>query len=263
MVTIGGEIPVLLAHPDGFGGEARAAPTCLWLHGRTVYKELDPGRYLRWLRAGIATCAIDLAGHGDREDKSLQQPTRTLDVLEQTIMDVDTVVNALSEGELRGWFDLDRLAIAGMSAGGMAALRRLCDDHPFKAAAVEATTGWLTELYYPTLEGHGGAPWGVEHPRDRLARLDPIEHLDGWRTIPMLALHSEADEMVPWASQRVFLERLREHYAAVGADPGLVEVHTWAQTGAPSEHIGFGKFAAEAKDLQTEFLTRALQPNVG
>ena len=27
-------------------------PTIIWIHGRTVSKELDPGRYLRWLRAG-------------------------------------------------------------------------------------------------------------------------------------------------------------------------------------------------------------------
>jgi len=34
------------------------------MHGRTANKELDPGRYLRLIRAGIAVCAIDLPGHG-------------------------------------------------------------------------------------------------------------------------------------------------------------------------------------------------------
>lgn len=252
---LAGDIPALLAHPDW----TSPAPACLWLHGRTVHKELDPGRYSRWLRAGIAVCAIDLPGHGERHDEDLQNPERSLDTLERTIGEIDLVLDALQGGELAGLFDPDRLAIGGMSLGGMATLRRLCDDHLFKAAAVEATTGWLTELYHPTLEGHAGAPWGVEHPRDRLAMLDPNEHLDTWRPIPLLALHTEADEMVPWPSQRAFLDRLRERYREAGADPSQIEVQTWPETGAPSEHIGFGREAAKAKDLQAAFLARHLK----
>ncbi len=205
--------------------------------------------------------AIDLPGHGDRYDKILQQPSHTLDVLEQTIKDIDTVTRALNEGELAGLFDTDRLAIAGMSGGGMGVLRRLCDDHPFKACAVEATTGWLSELYYPTLEDRAGAPWGVQHPRERLVQLDPMEHLEHWRPIPLLALHSESDQMVPWPPQRAFLERLRTHYEQAGADPALIDIHTWPNTGAPAEHVGFGKFAGEAIDLQTNFLTTHLIPS--
>ncbi len=259
VIRVDGDIPVLLAHPDW----ETPAPTCLWLHGRTVYKELDPGRYLRWLRSGIATCAIDLPGHGDRFDETLQQPTHTLDVLEQTIQEIDVVVQALQQADLQGLFDPNRIAIGGMSAGGMAVLRRLCDNHPFRAVSVEATTGWLTELYYPTLDGHAGTPWGVQHPRDRLATLDPNEHIANWRPIPMLALHTEADEMVPWPSQREYLQRLRQHYEQAGADPELIQIQTWPETGAPSEHIGFGREAAKAKDMQTKFLATNLQTQSG
>ena len=211
------------------------------------------------MRAGIGTCAIDLPGHGERFDESLQQPARTLDVLEQTTREIDVVLEALQQSDLRGLFDPHRLAIGGMSAGGMAVLRRLCDEHPFQAVAVEATSGWLTELYYPTLPPHTGAPWGIQHPRDRLATLDPAEHLATWRPIPMFALHSEADELVPWPSQREFLHRLRGHYERAGADPDLIQIQTWSETGAPSEHIGFGREAAKAKDMQTKFLAEHLR----
>src|SRR5690349_9852731 len=68
-----GDVPVLLAHPDWL----TPAPTVLWLHGRTATKELDPGRYLRWVRAGIAACAIDLPGHGERSDAKLQTSDAT------------------------------------------------------------------------------------------------------------------------------------------------------------------------------------------
>lgn len=34
-------VPALLAHPDW----TTPAPVVIWMHGRTVSKELDPGRY--------------------------------------------------------------------------------------------------------------------------------------------------------------------------------------------------------------------------
>src|SRR5262245_54397488 len=116
-------VPALLAHPDW----QTPVPTALWLHGRTVNKELDPGRYLRWIRAGIATCAVDLPGHGEREGETFHSPTRTMQLLSQMIPEIDEVVAALASPEYHRAFDTSRIALAGMSAGGMATLRRLCN----------------------------------------------------------------------------------------------------------------------------------------
>lgn len=245
-------IPALLAHPDLL----RPAPTVIWMHGRTVNKELDPGRYLRWIRAGIAACAIDLPGHGERLDVDFQHPGRTLDLLEAAIPEIDQVVEALADPRWHGMFDLDRLAIGGMSAGGMATLRRLCDPHPFRCATVEATTGNLAALYHP----ESGRPWPVNHPRERIQRLDPMEHLAGWRPIPLVAMHSEGDRIVPIAGMRAFVEAVRERTAEQGADPAMVEFITWPETGAPEEHIGFGRVSNDAKNGQVEFLRRHLSP---
>jgi alpha-beta hydrolase superfamily lysophospholipase len=107
---LAGTLPALLAHPDW----KTPAPTMVWMHGRTATKELDPGRYLRWLRAGIAVCAIDLPGHGERFDAALQEPERTLDVLAAALGEVDHVVEALAGDEFDGAFDLDRMGIGGM-----------------------------------------------------------------------------------------------------------------------------------------------------
>lgn len=243
-------VPALLAHPDW----STPAPTVVWLHGRTVSKELDPGRYLRWIRAGIAACALDLPGHGERLDPEHHSPARTLDTLEQMVGEIDQVLEALADPEWNGAFDLDRLAIGGMSAGGMATLRRLCDEHPFRCAAVEATTGSLECLY----RGTPDRPWPASHPPERVAKLDSARHLDGWRPIPLLVLHTEADRIVPIACQREFLDALRARYAAQGADPGLIELRTWPETGAPDEHAGFGRFGNDAKNAQVEFLRRWL-----
>jgi fermentation-respiration switch protein FrsA (DUF1100 family) len=250
-----GDIPTLLAHPDW----EQPAPFCLWLHGRTANKELDPGRYLRWVRAGMGVVAIDLPGHGERADLALQQPDRSLDVLAQAITEVDRVVAAIRESEYQSFFDFSRAAIGGMSLGGMAALRRLCDPHPFRAAAVEGTTGWLEGLYFPG--DHGLPPWTRNPPDDfrpLVAVLSAAAHLETFAPIPLLALHSEADEMLPFNVQRTFIERLREHYRAEGADPSLIEFHHWPKTGAPQEHVGFGMMSNDAKNMQTEFFSRVL-----
>ncbi|MBC7834784.1 MAG: alpha/beta fold hydrolase [Phycisphaerales bacterium] len=252
-MTLGNGVPALLAHPDW----ETPAPFLLWIHGRTVEKELDAGRYLRLVRAGIGAVAIDLPGHGQRPGDRLHDPKHTLDVLAQIVSEIDSVLESLADPAVAGGvFDLDRAAIGGMSAGGMAALRRLCDPHPFVCAAVESTTGDLRSLY----AGAPGRPWPAQHPAEKIAALDPMQHLDGTRPIPLLVLHSEADEVIPAATMRGFMHALQARYEAKGASPDLIKMVTWPTTGAPSEHAGFGRHGNDAKNLQVAFLREHLRP---
>lgn len=245
-------VPALLAHPDW----ARPAPVVIWMHGRTVSKELDPGRYLRWVRAGIAACAIDLPGHGERAVEGWDSPARTLDVVEQAVSEIDGVFEALADPAFGGVFDLDRAALGGMSAGGMVTLRRLCEEHPFRCAAVEATAGSLSRLY-----AYGELPASpARHPPERIARLDPMQHIDGWKPIPLLALHSRSDRLVPLEAMTNFLDALQTRYTDAGINPGIIELGLWDYTGAPSEHAGFGRFTNDAKNRQVAFLRRWLDP---
>lgn len=247
-----GSVPAIVAHPNW----ESPAPVMLWMHGRTVSKELDPGRYLRWIRAGIAAVALDLPGHGQRPGQRLHGPESTPAVLEQMLGEIDGVLSALRQSDMAPFLDFERLGIGGMSAGGMVSLRCLCYEHPFRCAAVESTTGWLSELYDPSETR--GRPWPAAHDQAQVRRLDPMVHLDTFRPIPLLALHSEADRIVPIEGMARFIERLRTRYQELGADPGTIEFRTWPTTGAPEEHAGFGKAAAEAKTLQVEFLMRHL-----
>lgn len=252
-----GGVPALIAHPDW----SSRRPCMIWWHGRTANKELDPGRYLRWIRAGIGAVALDLPGHGERFDAASQLPGRTLAIVAQALREVDPILEALAR-EYAEVFDAGHLGLGGMSAGGMVTLRRLCDPHPFVCAAVEATAGSLEEIYWPTEADPLRAGRLPRHPRETIRPLNPIEHLEGanggWRPIPLLALHSESDRLVPIGAQRRFVDRLRSHYASRGTDPGMVALMSWASTGAPEEHAGFGRFSNDAKNAQVQFLARWL-----
>lgn len=250
-VTLAGRVPALLAHPDWL----TPGPWVLWMHGRTAHKELDPGRYLRWLRAGIGVCAIDLPGHGERLDRAYHSGERTLEMLAQAMPEVDAVFAEVTaeNSPYRGQdgtplFDPARAGIGGMSAGGMTTLRRLGDPHPFVCAAVEGATGSFDHMPH-YLERHG---------RELFERIDPRRYLDTFRPIPLLILHSEADEMVPIDGVRAFVDDARASYTRHGADPSLITLHTWPTTGAPREHLGFGRFSNDAKNLQTEFFAKWL-----
>jgi alpha-beta hydrolase superfamily lysophospholipase len=243
-----GPAPGLLVEPEP--GDA-PAPLVLWLHGRTVRKEIDSARFSRLLRAGIAVAAIDLPGHGERLDERMQEPDALPDVLAAALDELPEVEQAVL-AELGQRIDPSRRALGGVSAGGMVSLRRLCDDHPYRCAAVEATCGDLGAAQ-DALEASGSAaPLRYTAARER--DLSARDHLEGWRPLPLLVLHSEADQVVPAAGQRAFVDTLRDHHRARGADPELVRLVTWPETGAPMEHLGFGAKSGEARQLHLEFL---------
>ena len=163
------------------------------------------------------------------------RPEALLDNVEQAASEVDDVVTALG----RKGFDLDRMAIGGMSMGGMVALVRLQRPHRFRAAILEASSG----------------NWRVQHQRqffdhESADRLDPIQHVDRWRELPVLAIHSRLDEWVEFDGQVAFLDALKSRVA----HPEWIELMALERTGAPHEHLGFGQCTNEVKNRELEFL---------
>ncbi len=233
-------VPALLVHPDAPGTPPQPRPTLLWMHGRTAHKEMDNGRYLRLLRAGIASVALDLPGHGERADHSMQTPERTMTVIDAALRELPAVRQALSAEQ---GFRMDRVAVGGMSLGGMVALASVCRGPAWQAALVEATTGDWTHLA------------GAAHDPALANALEPARHLDRWQPLPLLALHAELDEWIRIEWQRGFLQRVR----AVNGD-APVDLTAFPRTGAPHEHVGFGSFGPQAKDAGTQFLVRHLRP---
>ncbi len=239
--TLPNGVPALLVRPDEH--EGGPFPFLFWMHGRTANKELEPGRYLRLARMGIGSCAIDLPGHGNRHDPRLQSPESVLESIETASMEIDDVLDAI--GHLPDFeCDLNRAAIGGMSMGGMVAMARLCRPHPFQAALLEASSGsWSHQNHRQFFD------------EDAAAVLNPILHLRSWREIPILAIHAILDEWVSWEGQKSFLDALRLQYQS----PQIIEELLFEETGAPYEHLGFGRFGHDARTGEVEFLTRHLK----
>ena len=234
-----GDVPALLIKPDD-----QPKPFLLWMHGRTADKELDAGRYLRYVRRGINICAVDLPGHGGRFVASLQEPEAVFDIVKQMSEEVDGVLKSLGQV---GGFDLHNAAIGGMSAGGIASIMRLVHPHSFKAAVLEATMGqWRLSRHHKIFNHLSNS---------QFAESNPADHLDLWREIPIVSFHSRLDQWIPYAAQEEFIARLKQRYK----DPKKIEFVTFDRTGAPKEHVGFGRESAFVKEVQVEFLAKALQ----
>lgn len=235
-----GDVPVLLVRPEVVVREP--FPLLVWMHGRTACKELDSGRYLRLMRRGFGICAMDLPGHGDRASLPMQESDRVVEVVMQAAGELDAVAEAAA-AELGA--DRDRIAIGGMSAGGMACAARLCRPHQFAAVVFEATSGdWSFLPERPGCDATRGAA---------LKAVNPIEHLDQWRPLPTLAIHSRLDQWIPFVSQWRFLHAIE----ALGPE-SLIERVAYDRTGAPGEHAGFGSCSADAKEHLCRFLEQRL-----
>lgn len=261
---LGPDVPALIATPP----EATTpTPALLWMHGRTAHKELDNGRYLRLLRANIASIALDLPGHGERKQPGLDDHSLTPTVINQMLEELPEVLQDLKDNHPN--IDTNRIIIGGMSAGGMVAARACYNakDYPaaIRALIMESSTGWLKNLYDSDIETPDGHLGKVNHTGEAAAlvtHLDTRQQLDQdpapWPTIPVLALHSEADRTVPIICQQGFINTLKDIYQSRSEDPNQITLHTWPTTGAPFEHAGFGKVASEAKSLVTDFCTKHL-----
>ena len=234
-----GEVPALIGIPE----DSSNPPWLLWLHGRTANKEVDPGRYLRLLRSGIAFCAVDLPDHGERAGPKKDDPTAVLDIVNQMTEEIDQIVDWMN---INTQVDSSRCAIGGMSAGGMSAIQRLTQVHNFIAASLEATTGnW---------ESQGSRPMFNLISRNVLKMISPMNNLDQWTPLHVLAVHSKNDHWIDYEGQRLFIEKIKSIN-----EEFTVKLISYENTGAPFEHIGFGNKSSANKDTQVNFLIEAFK----
>lgn len=199
MELAGARVPGVLLVPGGQRGEppatargAHGVPAAVLLHGYASRKELmadTVGGAL--LRRGIASLAIDLPLHGDR-DGPLQQQARyyPLQLVRQwrlALAETTAAVRLL--GEVPG-VDRGRLALVGYSMGAYVAVMAAAEE-PAARAVVLAAGGDLPER----------TP--LAHLVRRVA--DPLRAVRRFHGRPLLMVHGRQDRTVlPAQAERLF-----------------------------------------------------------
>jgi dienelactone hydrolase len=190
--TPGERVPGLLTMPSG----ARAMPAALLLHGLSSTKERMADSIGRALaQRGIASLAIDLPLHGEREgDIRGLTPLRPFAVLAQWKLAVTDAIAALDYLAEHRDIDGSRLALFGYSLGAFLSVQLASDD-----ARVEAVV----------LTAGGDLPDGI--PLERIVRgiADPVKAIRRMNK-PVLMINGQFDRTVTPEQARRLHQAARE-----------------------------------------------------
>jgi dienelactone hydrolase len=182
-------VPAILLLPPS---AAHPVPAALLLHGYSSRKERMADTVGRALASrGVASLAIDLPLHGDRDDplqrQSLLNPLAVVRHWRLALAECTAALDCLSEHER---YDPERLAIVGYSLGGYLAIASAARDKRVRAVVLAAA---------------GDLPLGT--PFERLIRTvaDPLKAVRRLSGRPLLMTHGRYDRTVrPNDADRLF-----------------------------------------------------------
>ncbi|WP_157996006.1 S9 family peptidase [Thermomonospora amylolytica] len=211
------QIHALLYRPHGPGPH----PVLLSIHGgpeaqeRPVYAR--SGLYQHLLAHGIAVCAPNIAGstgYGTAHQKLIYRDWGGID-----LADLDRTVRYL---HTLPWTDPQRIAVAGASYGGFAALSCLA-RLPYPWAAGVSICGpanllTLAQASPPTWKTFVATVLGdPDTEADRLLERSPVTHADTI-TAPLYVIQGARDPRVPQSESDQLVHRLRERGVNVRYD---------------------------------------------
>ncbi|MDZ7632202.1 MAG: alpha/beta hydrolase [Gemmatimonadaceae bacterium] len=198
-------VPTLIGTPPD---PAAPAPVVLWFHGYSADALAHAAELERCAAAGFLAVGIDAVGHGARRDRQLAARIAAspagvlpvmLDLIEETVAELEAVVDALGE---RYPIDRQRLSAVGISMGAFLVYRAIAAGLPLRASVALL-----------------GSP---EWPRP----ASPHHRIDAFQHVSLLSITAEFDVSVPPAPTRRFHEALRaafpsadrhQHHALRGA----------------------------------------------
>jgi dienelactone hydrolase len=210
------KIPVLIAYE----GEPRK-PLVICQHGFSGNKEGMLGTCLKLATEGFVAAAMDAVKHGERRDPNLLanlggDPSLMFQVLIGTVEDVRTVIDYL--GEVLG-ADLKTVGMMGVSMGAITTLLAATMEDRLKAAVSVIGGADFGTLVRKSSLGRIGLPVGqmtqfVESAGELIKRYDPIHNVQRFRSMPLLLLNGELDDLIPLECAQSLYEALRPQYQA-------------------------------------------------
>lgn len=187
-------VPAILLVPDGARG---SRPGALLLHGFTSRKErMAEGIGRALLSRGIATLAIDLPLHGEREgsidELSLRNPLQLIGAWRLAVSEVRLSLDFLTQLSV---VDARRLALVGYSLGSFLSVVAAADDDRVRAMV---------------LASGGDLPERTPFAALVRAAADPLRAVRKFTGRPLLMVNGRYDRTVTSAQAERLFEAARE-----------------------------------------------------
>ncbi len=209
-------IPVLIAYE----GDTKK-PLVICQHGFSGNKESMLPTCLRLANEGFVSAAIDAVEHGERRDPDLlanlgQDPSKMFQILMETAEDIRAVIDYLEE--LLGT-DWNMVGMMGVSMGAITTLLAVTIEERLKAVVSVIGGADFQILVRKSSLERIGLPVGklikfIESAGELIKRYDPINNVERFRSVALLLLNGEIDDLIPLECARSLYEALRPQYQA-------------------------------------------------
>lgn len=191
-------------------------PTVIVWHGFTRSKEIDSNLAYMFAHAGLRVLMPEADGHGERLNRNpAAKPKNFWEILRSCIDEMPTLRDALMQ---RGLVQDGRIAVAGLSMGGFAALGALA-RYEWLCAGVS----WMGSAYFldlartlhPPMQRYDASTAdNHESHMLRLNLLDPSTTMERLANRPLLLWHGVRDEVVPFSeSARLYADMVKQGLA--------------------------------------------------
>ena len=214
------------------------------------------GTCLKLANEGFVAAAMDAVKHGERRDPDLlaslgEDPSQMFQILIGTAEDVRTTIDYL--GEVLG-VDQKMVGMMGVSMGAITTLlAATMEDRLNAAVSVIGGADFQTLVRKSSLEriglSVGQMTQFVKSAGELIKRYDPINNVQRFRTIPLLLLNGELDDLIPLECAQSLYEALKPQYQAT---PERLKMKVYPGVGHEYTH--------EMEDEAVDWLKRHLLP---
>lgn len=215
-VRIGGDIPALLWR----AGTEQPHPAIIYLAGGGSTKsDVQPDALSTAQEAGITVLSFDMYQHGERRPADFTPPSRAsvdqfLEFAEHTADDLRAALTYLAN---EAGADEHRIGIRAISLSASACLGAIGLGLPVRACLSIAGSGDYTAASSSFMARSGMSPSEIsaalETSAERLAAIDPLQHLDAFPPCALMIVHGTADRTVPLETHRSLFDALLPYYA--------------------------------------------------